>query len=106
MRRVPGHHVRRGEAAVFGGVPLTRNVWIEASEVIVANLHLFIGADRTAGTVDARFHLRPPFVAVRTAPPDNAVRAGQHLIRGEVAVFFRMPFLRNERIQGGEVIDT
>ena len=89
-----GHHVRWGEATIFRRMPLTRNVWIEASEVIVASLHLFVGADGAASAVDTGFDLRLPLMAMLTAPPNDAMAAGQYLVRGDAAVFLRVPFPR------------
>lgn len=89
-----GHHVRRSEGTIFRRMPLARNVWIEASEVIVASLHLFVGADGAASAIDAGFDLRLPLMAMLTAPPNDAMAAGQYLVRGDAAVFLRVPFPR------------
>ena len=89
-----GHHVRRSEGTIFRRMPLARNVWIEAGEVIVASLHLFVGADGAASAIDAGFDLRLPLMAMLTAPPNDAMAAGQYLVRGDAAVFLRVPFPR------------
>lgn len=89
-----GHHVRRSEGTIFRRMPLARNVWIEASEVIVASLHLFVGADGAASAIDTGFDLRLPLMAMLTAPPNDAMAAGQYLVRGDAAVFLRVPFPR------------
>lgn len=38
------------------------------------------------------------------APPDDAMAAGEHVTRGEVAIFFCVPFLSEEWIFCGEVV--
>lgn len=92
------------ESAIFGGMPLTRQIWVETGEIIVTGLHLLIGADRASSTIDAGFHLRPPLVPLLTAPPDHAVRAGQHLIGGEAAIFCWVPLAGDQRVLGGQII--
>ena len=41
---------------------------------------------------------------MRTAPPDDAMAAGKHVARGEVAIFLCVPFLCEEWIFCGEVV--
>lgn len=98
-----GHHVGRSESAVFCRVPLPRQVWIKTCEVVVPRLHLFVAADGTASTVDTGFHLRPPLVALLTAPPGHVVTAWQHVVGRKVTVFRRVPFFRQVRIASGEI---
>lgn len=43
-------------------------------------------------------------MAMRTAPPDDAMAAGEHLVWCEVAIFLCVPFLCEEWIFCGEVV--
>lgn len=86
-----GNNVCRREGTVFCGVPLARQVWIEALQVVVTDLHLFVGADGAASAIDAGFDLRLPLMALLTAPPNDAMAAGQHLVWGKTAIFCGMP---------------
>lgn len=97
------HHVTRREGAVFGGMPLLRKMWVAAGQVVVAFFQLFVGADGTTGAVHPRFDLRAPCVAFGTAPPDQAVTARQHLTWCEIAVFLRMPFFGERRMDSGQI---
>ena len=63
-----GDNVGWGEGAVFGWMPLSGELGIEAGEIVLAGLDELIGANGTAGAVDTRFYLCPPFVAVVTLP--------------------------------------
>lgn len=98
-----GDDVGRGEDAVFRWVPLRGKVWIKTCEIVVPSLNLLISANGTTSTIDTGFHLCPPLVTLLTAPPSQAMAAGQHLVRSEIAVFRRVPFLRQIRIAGGEI---
>ena len=86
-----GRHLVGCEVAVFCRMPLAGELWILAGEIVHAADHDAIGADWTAGTVDAGFHLRLPFVAFVAHPPDDAVGADGHILRPQVAIFCRMP---------------
>ena len=92
------------EGAVFCWVPFFGEVWQLGGEVVVAALHGSVGADGTACAVDAGFYLCAPLMAMRTAPPDDAMAAGKHLVWCEVAVFLCVPFLSKEWIFCGEVV--
>lgn len=97
------HHIARIEGTVFGGMPLLRKMWVAAGQVVVAFFQLFVGADGTTGAMHPRFDLRAPGVAFGTAPPDQAVAARQHLSRREVAVFCRVPFFGERRMDSGQI---
>ena len=70
-----GDNVGWGEGAVFGWMPLSGELGIEAGEIVLAGLDELIGANGTAGAVDTRFYLCPPFVAVVTLPPHESMAA-------------------------------
>lgn len=89
-----GNDIGWRQSAIFGGMPLARQVWIKALQVVGTDLHLLIGTDRTASAIDAGFDLRLPLMAMLTAPPNDAMAAGQYLVRGDAAVFLRVPFPR------------
>lgn len=92
------------EGAVFSGVPFFGEGWQLGGEVVVAALHGSVGANGTACAVDAGFYLCTPLVTMCAAPPDDAMAAGEHVARGEVAVFLCVPFLGEEWIFCSEVI--
>ena len=87
------------EHAVFLLVPLRGNVRVQRRKIIFACKCLSSGADRTA-----RAEGRPrkdcctPRMAFWAAPPDLALRAGDHLRRQKRHVFCRVPFFRDRRI--------
>ena len=98
-----GDDVGGGEAAVFGGVPFFGKGGIEAFQIVVAGLHAFVGTDGAACAADAGFDDGPPLVAVPAAPPNEAVAAGQNLVRCQAAVFRGVPLFGDVGIEGGEI---
>ena len=92
------------EGAVFGWVPLFGEGWQLGGEIVVAALHGSVGADGAACAVDAGFYLCAPLVTMCAAPPDDAMAAGEHVARCEVAVFLCVPFLGEEWIFCGEIV--
>ena len=98
-----GHHVRRGEGAIFRWMPLTRQVRIKTLQVVIPSLHLLVAADGAASAVDTGFHLCPPLVPMTAAPPGHVVAAWQHVVGSKVTVFRRVPFFCQIRIAGGKI---
>ena len=99
-----GDNVGWGEGAVFGWMPLSGELGIEAGEIVHAADHDAIGADWTAGTINAGFHLRLPFVAFVAHPPDGAVGADGHILWPQIAVFCRMPGGSDGWVAGSEIV--
>ena len=64
-----GEHIARCQIAILRRMPLAGELGIDRRQIIHASEHHAIGANRTAGTADARFYLRLPFVAVLADPP-------------------------------------
>ena len=87
------------EHAVFLLVPLRGNVRVQRRKIVFTGQRLPSGADRTARAEGRpRIHRRAPRMAFRTAPPDFAPCAGDHLRRQKRHVFCRIPFFRDRRI--------
>ena len=99
-----GDNVGWGEGAVFGWMPLSGELGIEAGEIVLAGLDELIGANGTAGAVDTRFYLCPPFVAVVTLPPHESMAAGQDIGWGERGIFGWVPLTSEIWIGCGEVV--
>ena len=99
-----GDNVGWGEGAVFGWMPLSGELGIEAGEIVLAGLDELIGANGTAGAVDTRFYLCPPFVAVVTLPPHESMAAGQDIGWGEGGIFGWVPLTSEIWIGCGEVV--
>ena len=99
-----GDNVGWGEGAVFGWMPLGGELGIEAGEIVLAGLDELIGANGTAGAVDTRFYLCPPFVAVVTLPPHESMAAGQDIGWGEGGIFGWVPLTSEIWIGCGEVV--
>ena len=99
-----GDNVGWGEGAVFGWMPLGGELGIEAGEIVLAGLDELIGANGTAGAIDTRFYLCPPFVAVVTLPPHKPMAAGQDIGWGEGSIFGWMPLTSEIWIGCGEVV--
>ena len=64
-----GEHIARCQIAILRRMPLAGELGIDRRQIVHASEHHAIGANRTAGTADARFYLRLPFVAVLADPP-------------------------------------
>lgn len=99
-----GNDIFGCKRAIFGGVPFFGEDWQLGGKVVFAALHGSVGADGTACAVDAGFYLCAPLMAMCAAPPDDAMAAGEHVARCEVAVFLCVPFLGEEWIFCGEVV--
>ena len=99
-----GDNVGWGEGAVFGWMPLSGELRIEAGEIVLAGLDELIGANGTTGAVDTRFYLCPPFVAVVTLPPHESMAAGQDIGWGEGGIFGWVPLTSEIWIGCGEVV--
>ena len=101
-----GDNVGWSEGAVFGWMPLGGELGIEAGEIVLAGLDELIGANWTAGAIDTRFYLCPPFVAVVTLPPHESMAAGQDIGWGEGGIFGWVPLASELGIVGSEVVDA
>lgn len=99
-----GDNVGWGEGAVFSWMPLSGELGIEAGEIVLAGLDELIGANGTAGAIDTRFYLCPPFVAVVTLPPHESMAAGQDIGWGEGGIFGWVPLTSEIWIGCGEVV--
>ena len=83
---------------VFLLVPLRGNVRVQRCEVVFACERLPSGADRTARAEGRpRIHRRAPRMAFRTAPPDELVAAGRHILRRQRRVLLDVPLCREQR---------
>ena len=89
----------RPECSVFGGMPLGRQKGILAGQVVFMRMDFPAGTHWTAATGYPGLDLSLPLMTFFTEPPHLAVAAGQDLIRGECAVFGRMPFMGQLRIE-------
>ena len=86
-----GDHLGR-QTAVEGGVPLLCQQRLPAGQVVEARQHLFPRTIGAAAAIDRPGrHRRLIVVAFFASPPDLAVSAGRHLLRGQVPVFHRVP---------------
>ena len=87
------------EAHRFSPRPTARQCWGTASQ---DRFHLQVPVVRCRPGTPYRAkcgeHCRAPRMAVRTAPPDFAPCAGDHLRRQKRHVFCRIPFFRDRRI--------
>ena len=98
-----GDDVARREVAIFGWMPLAGELGIVGGEVVFSAQECAVAADWTAGTGHSAFDLGTPHVSMLTLPPDETVAAGEHVGRGEVAIFGGMPLAGDVWIAGGEV---
>ena len=98
-----GQDVMRGEAAILRWVPLTGELGIVGGEVVFAAQECAVAANWAAGAGNTAFDLGAPHVSMLTLPPDETVAAGEHVGRGEIAVFGGMPLAGDIWIAGGEV---
>ena len=98
-----GDDVARREVAIFGWVPLAGELGIVGGEVVDAAQKCAIAANWAAGAGHSAFDLGAPLVAMLTLPPNEAVAAGEHVGRSEVAVFCGMPLAGDIWITSGKV---
>ena len=91
--------------AVACGMPLLGDIREHALQVVFSGDSDLARADRAARAVGGPGgHLRLPFMALLTDPPDLPVGPGGHIPRGQRAVFRWMPLLRQVRVGGGQVV--
>ena len=98
-----GDDIARREVAIFGWVPLAGELGIVGGEVVFSAQECAVAANRAAGAGHSAFDLGTPHVSMLTLPPDETVAAGEHVGRGEIAVFGGMPLAGDIWIAGGEV---
>lgn len=86
------------QCAVFGRVPLGRDLRELGRQIVLAHQHRLPGADRTAAAARCpRRHRRLPCVALFTKPPDLPIAAGLHRVRGQGSILCRVPLGRQRR---------
>ena len=99
-----GNNPVRGNRAVFGGVPLGGNVWMEGSKG-VGNRELSPATTRASRSLagaafDPGFPLMVPTPGA--LPPIFLIRSGNNLVRGNSAVFGGVPLGGNVRMKGSK----
>ena len=82
-------HGFRPERSIFGGVPLGGQKGVLAGQVVLVRMNFPACTHRTAAASYPGLDLSLPLMALFTDPPHLAVAAGQDLIRGECAVFWK-----------------
>ncbi len=98
-----GDDIARREVAIFGWVPLAGELGIVGGEIVFSAQECAITANWATGAGHSAFDLGAPLVAMLTLPPDETVATGEHVGRGEVAIFCGMPLAGDIWIAGGEV---
>lgn len=81
-----------------GGLRLKRRQIVEARQNAPSGA---VGAAHAAGRPGSNDRL--PFMAQGTTPPDLPVAVSRHLIRRQLTVACRVPFLRQRREHGGQI---
>lgn len=94
----------RGDRPVFCWVPLDGKPGVLGSQIVFRRVYFPVGAHRTATANHAGFDLCPPLMAFFTNPPHHPVTAGEHLLRGEGAVFDGMPLAGQFWKERGQIV--
>lgn len=94
-----------GQCFIFARMPLGRNGWELAGQIIFTSNHLFPGADgaTTAAAGPGRYGSLP-FMSLFTAPPHLTDGARWNLLRGEAPVFCWVPLDGKLRELGGKIV--
>ena len=101
----PGRRRRLVGRAVACGMPLLGDIREQALQVVFSRDDDLARADRAARAVGGPGgHLRLPFMALLTDPPDLPVGPGGHIPRSQGAVFRWMPLFRQLGMGGGQVV--
>lgn len=93
----------RGKAAIFCWVPLDGKLRALGGKIVFRRVYFPVGAHRTATADHAGFDLCPPLMAFFANPPHHPVTAGEHLLRGEGAVFGGVPLTSQIGVEGGQI---
>lgn len=96
--------VFRRKGAVFGGVPLARDVRVLTCKVVVTWNNDFASTDGAAAAVDAAGYAGLVVMPFLAAPPHFAAGAGHHVCRHEGTVFRWVPLTRQVRIKTCEIV--
>lgn len=94
----------RGKASIFCWVPLGYKLRVLGGKIVFRRVYFPVGADRTATANNAGFDLCPPLMAFFANPPHHPVTAGEHLLRGEGAVFGGMPLVGQFWKERGQIV--
>lgn len=94
----------RGKVPVFCRVPLDGKLRILGGKIVFRWVYFPVDADRTAAANNAGFDLCPPLMAFFANPPHHPVTAGEHLLRGEGAVFGGMPLAGQFWKERGQIV--
>lgn len=93
----------RGKAPVFCRVPLGSKLRVLGGQIVFRRVYFPVGAHRTATAGHAGFDLCPPLMAFFANPPHHPVTAGEHLLRGEGAVFGGVPLTSQIGVEGCQI---
>ena len=91
---------------VFCWMPLDSKLRVLGGKIVFRRMYFPVGAHRTATADRAGFDLCPPLMAFFTNPPHHPVAAGEHLLRGEGAVFGGMPLAGQFWKERGQIVLT
>ena len=94
----------RGKVPVSCWVPLGNKLRVLGGKIVFSGMYFPVGADRTAAADRAGFDLCPPLMTFFTDPPHHPVAAGEHLLRGEGAVFGGMPLVGQFWKERGQIV--
>ena len=93
----------RGKTPIFCWMPLDDKLRVLSGKIVFRRVYFPVGAHRTATANHAGFYLCPPLMAFFANPPHHPVTAGEHLVRGEGAVFGGMPLASQIAVEGGQI---
>lgn len=96
----------RGNRPVFCWVPLDGKLRELGGKIVFRRAYFPVGAHRTATAYHAGFDLCPPLMAFFANSPHHPVTAGEHLLRGKIAIASGMPLAGQFRKARGQIVLT
>ena len=92
-----GDHLRRQKRHVFCRIPFFRDRRILSRKGRFLWQDVLSRTVRTTAALHPRFHGRTVGMPFRTAPPDELLAAGRHVLRCQGCVLFNVPLCREQR---------
>lgn len=86
-----GCHIFRRQGAVFGRMPLCRQMRIGRGQIVFPGSNLPVGTDRAAAATDPGLHNGLPLMSFSTPPPDFASASVGNIIWRQITVFALIP---------------